>query len=195
MAYSARNRTLTAIVVIAIASDGCAQKRTSFSQGNKMVVREGSASAPDLAMLPPDSGMPEFVSFEEVTEKVWEVDREPRAMVPTLDKERIHRVLRRSSRSCLCPTLPGIVDQLPPDFYLSLSIDIDAKGTFTTKLGGFLDHSQDPKSKIVRALSKMEECIEDSLRTAGFDRKYFQGKPFRIRYPFNLGSRCSDVEE
>jgi hypothetical protein len=132
-----------------------------------------------------------FVSFDEVKEKVWDVDH-PHVGLPAMDREMVRRALRRGLRACLCPTLPGLDGLLPDDFYLSLKIDIDGDANYTTKLGGFRSHAEPSTSKLMQELTKMERCLETYLRTAGFDRKFFAGRSFRISYPFNHGAPCTD---
>jgi hypothetical protein len=92
----------------------------------------------------------------------------------------------------MCPALSDLAHSIPNDFSLSLSIDIDSEGKYTTRLGRFLSHSEESDSKTSRGLAKMEKCIEKSLLSAGFDRKFFSGRPFRLKYPFGHGVPCAD---
>jgi hypothetical protein len=92
----------------------------------------------------------------------------------------------------MCPALSDLAHGIPSDFSLSLSIDIDGEGKYTTRLGRFLSHSEASDSKTSRELSKMEKCIEKSLLSGGFDRRFFNGRPLRVKYPFNHGVPCAD---
>jgi hypothetical protein len=168
-------RVLT-IVVVAAASLGCQKSVSSTGPSQRRTHRVDAAAI-------------EFITFDEVKEKVWDTDRGP---PPLIDKSAFHRALRAGLRTCLCPKLPGLVDELPNDFLFSLSMDVDGDANYTTRLGRFTTHTEEPGSRSIRVLAKIEKCIEMSIRTAGFDRKAFGGRLFSVRYPFHHGIPCAE---
>jgi hypothetical protein len=137
-----------------------------------------------------DGGV-EIVSFEEVTDKVW--DEAPSTSVgpSSLDRELIRRNLRNSFPACFCPALPSLLEQAPPGFRLRLVVEVAANGSFTTRLGRFEGAEPDPSSRLATELRRMETCIEQRLQT-GLDWTGMAGRPFRLVYPFRHGYSCLD---
>jgi hypothetical protein len=107
----------------------------------------------------------------------------------TLDKELIRRNLRASLPACLCPALPELLEQAPAGFRLRLIVEVEASGSFTTRLGRFEGGEPDPASALATGLRRMEICIEQRLQT-GIDWKGLAGRAFRFVYPFSHGFSC-----
>jgi hypothetical protein len=166
------------LVVIAAGSLGCKERRRQ---------PEPSREARRL-----DSAQVELISFDDVSEKVWDVGGKASAF-PAPEKRRAFREgIRKGVRSCLCPELPGLINGLPNDFYLSLSIFVDEDGDYTAKLGGFRNHSEPAGSVVMRALARVEGCVERSLRSDGFDRDSVGGRRFSVNFPFHHGVPCTN---
>jgi hypothetical protein len=136
-----------------------------------------------------------FVSFDEVTEKVWDADRKARSSLPPVDKEILRRTIRSAVRACVCPNVTRLSEALRRDLYLSLRIHIDTEGKYETTLGRFLNHTEEPKSKVSQELTKMENCLERYFRANGYDRKFLAGRPLELYFPFNHGLPCEASDD
>ncbi len=173
MKTSHRRLPWSALVVVAITAGPACKRR---------------APQPELPFPEAVDGGVEMVSFEEVTDKVW--DEAPSTSVgpSALDKELIHRNVRRHLKPCLCPALPAM-QQAPAGFHLRMTVTVDAAGVSTVHVGRFDGVEPPATSPLVGQLRKAERCIERGLQT-GIDWKGMAGRPFRIIYPFFHGLPC-----
>jgi hypothetical protein len=154
--------------------------------------RRTPRSSADLPAPGAVDGGVEIVSFDEVTDKVWDELPSTSPGPSRLDSELIRRNLRRHFKPCLCPALPAM-QGAPAGFHLRMTVAVDARGGFAVELGRFDGPQPPPESALVGELRKAEGCIERGLQT-GIDWKGMAGRPFRITYPFLHGLPCTDSD-
>jgi len=113
-----------------------------------------------------DSGVT-IITFDDVTEKVWDVDADIETTIGTDVRKRFARRLCRSAfRTCLAPYLSAVAYQVPRSYRLSLDLQLGPKEQFKMLLNWTQGNQPLPRP-IADFQTKIYDCYETEFRNSG----------------------------